>query len=81
MSNTKRSAQEMVQALECWGVERGPRLRELFAPLREAAAKEAAQAGAIATPKPTRNARADLPARSAARVSPPIADSIRPKKA
>jgi hypothetical protein len=64
----RRSAQEMVLALERWGFEREPVLRPMFAPLRELAAREAEEqaktagfsnrrrrpvpAAAIASPEP-----------------------------
>jgi hypothetical protein len=64
MSKTRPSAQQMVLALERWGLERWPRLRPLYTPLREAAAKEAESQRALTKPKPTRtNAPAAQPAR------------------
>jgi hypothetical protein len=65
MSNPKPSAQEMVLALERWGLERGPKLRALYAPLREAAAQEAAAQRALTKPRSTRT-------------SPPAAAPARP---
>lgn len=51
MPTPRRSAQEMVQALERWGLERWPRFEAFYAPLREAAAREAVAARPVSKPK------------------------------
>jgi hypothetical protein len=61
MANTRRSAIEMVQALERWGLERWPQLRPLFEPLREAAAQEAAAQATATKPKGARRATSLAP--------------------
>ncbi len=61
MPTTRRSAQEMLQALERWGLERWAGLRVLYAPLHEAAAREATAARALSKPKPAPRTAAPAP--------------------